>query len=183
MISIYRRICIFFIFSCTFSFSPLLAAGNSLPSIAETTAGFEKKEGLLDFYIDRQKGAVWLEVPAASGPRGEVGSYIYVESILTGLGSNPVGLDRGQLGDTRVVTLRRVGGRLLVEQPNLQFRALSEDAAEREAVRQSFATSVLWAGEIKAAGPDGRALVDFTSFLVRDAHGIPARMRNAEQGS
>jgi hypothetical protein len=153
------------------------------PSIAQATAGLEKKDGLLDIYLDRRKGKVWLEVPAASGPRGEVGTYLYVESILTGLGSNPVGLDRGQLGDTRVVTLRRVGGRLLVEQPNLRFRALSEDPAEREAVRESFATSVLWAGDIAASEPDGRALVDITTFLVRDAHGVAARMRNTEQGS
>ncbi|HEX7180231.1 MAG TPA: zinc-dependent metalloprotease, partial [Thermoanaerobaculia bacterium] len=133
--------------------------------------------------VDRKAGKVWLEVPKASGPGGEVGSYIYVESLLTGLGSNPVGLDRGQIGDTRVVTFRRVGGRLLVEQPNLRFRALSEDPAEVQAVRESFATSVLWAGEIAASDPDGRVLVDFTSFLVRDAHDVVARFRQSGQGS
>ncbi len=122
-------------------------------------------------------------MPAAKGASGEVASYIYQESIATGLGSNPVGLDRGQLGDTRVITLRRVGGRVLVEQPNLKFRALSEDPAERKAVRDSFATSILWAGEIAAQDPDGGALVDFTSFLVRDAHEIAARMKMAQQGS
>jgi hypothetical protein len=67
--------------------------------------------------------------------------------------------------------------------PNLKFRALTEDAAERQAVRESFATSVLWGGEIAALEPDGRALVDFTSFLVRDAHNIAAQMKMAGQGS
>ncbi|HEX3553673.1 MAG TPA: zinc-dependent metalloprotease [Thermoanaerobaculia bacterium] len=159
------------------------AARAALPGIAKLTAGLEKREGLLTFYADRQKGRIWLEVPPAREPRGEVASYIYQEGLVTGLGSNPVGLDRGQLGDTRIVTLRRVGGRVLLEQPNLNFRALTEDPAERQAVRESFATSVLWGGEIAALEPDGRSLVDFTSFLVRDAHDIAARMKVAKQGS
>lgn len=159
------------------------APSGSLPTVAKATANFDRKKGLLNFYVDRQKGKIWLEVPPATGKGGEVASFLYTEGLLTGLGSNPVGLDRGQISDTRLVTLRRVGGRLLVEQPNLRFRALSEDAAERLAVRESFASSVLWAGEITAADPDGRALVDFTSFLVRDAHEIAARMKAAEQGS
>lgn len=154
-----------------------------LPGMAKMTTGLDKREGLLTFYADRQRGKIWLEVPPAKGPRGEVASYLFQEGLITGLGSNPVGLDRGQLGDTRIVTLRRVGGRVLVEQPNLKFRALTEDPAERQAVRESFATSVLWGGEIAAMEPDGRALVDFTSFLVRDAHDIATRMKTAGQGS
>src|SRR5436305_1596376 len=158
------------------------APATAPPTIAKATAGADKRGGLLTFYVDRRKGKVWLEVPPA-GKDGEVASYLYQESIATGLGSNPVGLDRGQLGDTRIVTLRRVGGRVLVEQPNLKFRALSEDPAERRAVHDSFATSILWAGEITAQDPDGGALVDFTSFLVRDAHEIVARLKMAQQGS
>ncbi|MFY9819927.1 MAG: zinc-dependent metalloprotease [Thermoanaerobaculia bacterium] len=154
-----------------------------LPGMAKLTAGLDKREGLLTFYADRQRGKVWLEVPPAKGPRGEVATYLYQEGLVSGLGSNPVGLDRGQLGDTRIVTLRRVGGRVLVEQPNLKFRALTEDPAERQAVRESFAPSVLWGGEVAAIEPDGRTLVDFTSFLVRDAHGIAQRMKAAGQGS
>ena len=153
------------------------------PTIAKATAGLEKKVGMLNFYVDRQKGKVWLEVPPAKGKDGEVASYIYSEGIVSGLGSNPVGLDRGQLGDAAIVTLRRLGGRVLVEQPNLRFRALTEDPAERRAVRESFATSVLWAGEIAAQDSGGRALVDFTPFLVRDAHNIVAQLKNTGQGS
>jgi hypothetical protein len=152
-------------------------------SIAARTAGMEKKAGLLTFHVDRKAGKVWLEVPPATKPGGEVGSFIYVESILTGLGSNPVGLDRGQLGDTRIVNFRRVGNRFLIEQPNLRFRALSNNADEIRAVRESFATSVLWGTEIAATEADGRALVDLTGFLVRDAHDVPIRMRLAGQGS
>jgi hypothetical protein len=154
-----------------------------LATVAKATSRYEKRAGLLTFYVDRRQGKVWLAVPPAHGARGEVASYIYQEAITTGLGSNPVGLDRGQLGDTRIVTLRRVGGRVLIEEPNLRFRALSADPAEREAVRESFASSILWAGEIAAEDPDGTSLVDFTPFLLRDAHGIVERLKEARQGS
>jgi hypothetical protein len=174
--------------------SPLLAAqrpaggkpaseSGELPTVAAKIAGLERRPGLLNLYMDRQRGRIWLEVPPASGPGGEVGSYLYVESLLSGLGSNPVGLDRGQLGDTRVVTLRRVGGRVLFEEPNLRFRALSENPAEVRAVRESFATSILWAGEVAALDPNGRALVDFTPFVVRDAHEIATQMKRTGQGN
>lgn len=150
-------------------------------TVASRTAGLQRRAGLLPLHFDRKAGKIWLELPADKD--SEVGTYLYVESLATGLGSNPVGLDRGQLGDTRVVNLRRVGNRLLVEEPNLRFRALSENPQEIRAVRESFATSILWAGEIAVQDPDGRALVDFTSFVVRDAHNIVARLRATEQGS
>jgi hypothetical protein len=159
-----------------------IAAPEKLPTIAEKTAGFEKRSGLLDFYVDRNTGTVWLELPPP-GAAGEIGQYLYFEGLRTGLGSNPVGLDRSQLGDTRLVRLREVGGRVLLEQLNTRYRALSGDAAERQAAEQSFATSVLWAGKLAARGPGGRLLVDFTTFLVRDAHGIVRALETSEQGS
>jgi hypothetical protein len=173
-------------FLCTvplFAAPPQEGTPGDLPTVAKATAGMERKAGLLTFHLDRQKGKVWLEVPPAAGKNGEVASYLYQEALLTGLGSNPVGLDRGQLGATRIVTLRRVGGRVLIEQPNLRFRALSEDPLERQTVRESFATSILWASEIAALDKNGRALVDFTSFLVRDAHDVVAQLKETGQGS
>lgn len=170
-------------FAAALSAFALSAAAEPLPTLAVKTDGLSRREGLLNFHVDRDRGRVWLELPKPTGPRGEIGSYLYVEAIVSGLGSNPVGLDRGQLGDTRVVTFRLFGGKVLVEQPNLRFRALSEDSQERRAVAESFARSVIWAGEVVAADADGRTLVDFTSFLLRDAHDIPAKLRAAGQGS
>jgi hypothetical protein len=170
--------------------SPLVAAQDEKPgdkkeqppTIAEKTAGCTRRDGLLTTYVDGKKGKLWLEVPPGQGPRGEAGQYLYVESLLTGLGSNPVGLDRGQLGATHVVSLRRVGGRVLIEAENLRYRALSENADERRAVRESFAPSILWAGEIAAADESGAALVDLTPFIVRDAHGVAQTLKQADQG-
>ena len=120
-----------------FAAAPPKTPETGPPTFAKATAGLEKKAGMLTVYVDRRKGKVWLEVPSTKARDGEVGSYIYQEGIVSGLGSNPVGLDRGQIGDARIVTLRRVGGRLLIEQPNLRFRALSEDPAERQAVLEA----------------------------------------------
>jgi len=161
---------------------PPAAAPDKLPPIAEKTAALERRAGLLPTYLDAAKGRIWVELPPPDAT-GEIGRYLYVEGLRSGLGSNPVGLDRGQLGNGRVVALRRVGGRLLIEEENLRFRALAAPAAEARAVRESFATSILWGGEIQALDPDGRSLVDLTSFVVRDAHQAAAALKAAGQGS
>ena len=152
-------------------------------TLAAKTAGLERRTGLLTTYLDRRGGRLLLELPAPAGARGECGSFLYLEGIRTGLGSNPVGLDRGQEGDAVVVTFRRVGARVLLEQPNLRYRAQSADSNEVRAVRESFASSVLWAAPIEAEGPEGRLLVDFTPFLVRDAHEVAATLKTAKQGA
>jgi hypothetical protein len=148
----------------------------------EATAALQPRRGLLDVYPDPDLGKVWLRVPPPSGPRGEAGRYLYVEGLSRGVGSNPIGLDRGQLGPARIIVLRVVGGRVLVEQPNLAYRALSDESLERAAVEESFASSVLWAGTIAARDDAGATLVDFTSFVVRDAHGVAATLRERDEG-
>jgi len=155
-------------------------ADTAGPSAFDAIVGkADKRAGLLTLYVDNKDGKVWLEVPAS----GELGRFLYVEGLVTGLGSNPVGLDRGQLGQTRLVDLRVQGGRLLVEQVNLGYRALSTAPAEVGATRESFATSVLWAGPVEARHDDGRALVDLTPFAVRDAHGVRATLDRSGQGA
>ena len=103
-------------------------------------------------------------------------------SLPAGLGSNDVGLDRGQLSGERVVRFERVGRRVLLVQPNLRFRASTDNPAEAQAVRDAFAESVVW-GFDAAAESDGRVLIDATAFVVRDAHGVADRLRQTGQGS
>ena len=151
--------------------------------VARQVAGLEARAGLVDLHLDRKTGRVLAVLPAPSGPRGRVGEYLYVEGISTGVGSNPVGLDRGQLGEARLVELRRVGSRLLVEAQNLRFRALGAPTAEAEAVRESFASSVLWATEILAEDAAGRLLVDFTAIPAARRARRGERVSTAGQGS
>ncbi|MCI0548370.1 MAG: zinc-dependent metalloprotease [Candidatus Rokubacteria bacterium] len=70
-----------------------------------------------------------------------------------------------------------------LEEMNTAFRALTESGAERRAVRDSFATSVLWGVPVEKEEPDGRLLVDFTSFLTGDVHGIAREIEAAGQGA
>lgn len=158
------------------------ALARRAAAFAERVAGLERRPGLFELHVDRAGGRVLAALPAPDA-EGRIGGYLYVEGILTGLGSNPVGLDRGQLGPTLVVEVRRLGNRILVEAQNSRFRALGAGADEADAVRESFATSVLWATDVLEEDAAGRVLVDLSGFLLRDAHGVATRLAEAGQGS
>jgi hypothetical protein len=157
------------------SLSPHADAQQPLPSIADKTRGLEKKDGFIPLYWDAQGGKLWMELP----PLGQ--ELIYQVSLPAGVGSNDIGLDRGQLGDTRLVRFERSGPRVLMVQPNQAFRAVTSDPDERQDVESSFAQSVLW-GFTVAAESDGRVLVDATDFALRDAHGVVPALKRARQG-
>ena len=161
--------------ACLSLFASLSIGGAETVSIAEKTAGMQRFEGFFSFYWDAAEGKVWLEIDRL----GE--DFIYVNWLSRGLGSNPVGLDRAQLGNTRLVRFERYGPKVLLEQPNVRYRALTDDPDERRAVEESFARSVLWGAEVSAES-DGVVLVDATDFLLRDAHGIAARLKAVGQG-
>ena len=56
-------------------------------SLSEATAAYEQRSGLLDVYMDLDGGRVLLGLPAPDAT-GLVGSYLYIEGLTTGLGSN-----------------------------------------------------------------------------------------------
>ncbi|WP_295798609.1 zinc-dependent metalloprotease [uncultured Microbulbifer sp.] len=152
----------------------------SLPIQAETisaaTTGMEKQPGYFDFYWDAGKGRILLEIDQFDR------ELLLLTGLAQGLGSNPVGLDRNQAGESRVVKFERVGNKVLLHQENLKYRALSDSAAERRAVAEAFASSVLWGFDV-VAEESGAVLVNFTPFLLSDQHGIAQRLKDTEQGS
>jgi hypothetical protein len=154
---------------------------GGLPTISEKTGGLARQEGLFDLYLDDKGGKVYLALPAPS-ERGQIAEVLYSAGLENGLGSNPTGLDRGLLSDTQLLRLRRVGNKVLFEQPNTLYRATTENVAELAAVSESFATSVLWAGEIAAADKEGASLVDVTGFLLRDQLNVARTLKAAGQG-
>ena len=154
---------------------------EGLPTIAELTAGLSAVDGLLTTYPAPKTGNFWLRLPAPTKGDG-VTRILYAESLRTGLGSNPVGLDRGQINNTHIIDIRRLGNRVLFQAANLRFRADNAQEGERLATQESFAPSVLWAGPVAARDADGSVLVDIAPFLLRDAHGIEATIRQTEQG-
>src|SRR5688572_21013752 len=144
------------------------------PTIAAKVAGLERRAGFLGLYWDAVAGGLYATVRP-----GE--ELLHQTTLAHGLGSNPVGLDRGQLGPTRLVAFERRGPTVLLVQKNLRFRALDGTPAERGAVESSFARSVIWGGKV-AAEENGLVLVDVTSLVLGDAHGIAARLRDTGQG-
>jgi hypothetical protein len=145
-------------------------------SLEAKTAKLKKLDGYIPLYWDEANGKMWMEISRFNT------EFLYQVSLPAGIGSNPIGLDRGQLGGTHVVYFERVGPKVLLIEPNYRYRALSSDEAERRAVADSFARSVLWGFKAEAAEGD-RVLVDATAFLLRDAHGVAERLRGSRQGS
>src|SRR5262249_30155394 len=107
--------------------------------------------------------------------------FLLVPSLPYGLGSNDVGLDRGKLGEERVVHFTRVGPQVLLVQPNMDYRSSSNNAAEPVAVEQSFAESVIGGFNISAE-ENGAALIDITDFCLADKYGAARAIAEAKQG-
>jgi hypothetical protein len=136
-----------------------------LPSVAERTDGFQKLDGFYPLYWDEASGTLYLEIPKLNQ------EVLYVSGLSAGLGSNDIGLDRAQIGGQKLVRFERVGTKVLMVQPNYSYRAVSNNAAERKAVEDAFAKSILW-GFTAIAETSGRVLVDLTDFIMRDTHGV-----------
>src|SRR6266496_4353342 len=96
----------------------------------------KKFDGYIPLYWDSKNGKLLMEIKRFDT------EFLYQVSLQTGVGSNPIGFDRGQLGSTNVVSFERAGNKILLNQPNYSYRARSNDPAERRAVKESFATSV-----------------------------------------
>jgi len=149
---------------------PGAGRADPIPSIADRTGGMKKIDGFFPMYWDEAGGRLFLEVPKLEM------EVLHSTGFGTGLGSNDIGIDRGALSGSRIIKFERVGPRLLMVQPNYQYRGTSKNPAEVRDVTEAFARSVLWAFQIAGAS-DGRVLVDFTDFLVRDANDIAGRLQ------
>ncbi len=163
--------CLLVLFAC---YTPAQAPAKK--TITAFTEKMQKIDGFVPLYINSDDGKIYLEISRFNK------EFLYLVSLPTGVGSNPLGLDRGQLGTTKVVEFERAGNKILLVQPNYDFRALSDNAAEKKSVEESFAKSVIWGFKIEATEGD-RVLVDATGFLIRDAHGVGDRINQTRQGS
>ncbi len=136
----------------------------------------KKYEGYFTFYYDESKDKLFLEVEKLDQ------EFLYVHSLSEGIGSNDIGLDRGQLGGERVVKFIKAGNKLLLAQPNLDYRAITENIEEKKSVKEAFAKSILHGFKIEKT-ENGKYLVDATSFFMRDAHGVKERLSAGGQGN
>lgn len=147
-----------------------------IKSIADRTSGLRKIDGYIPLYWDEASGKMYMEISRFDT------EFLYQVSLPAGVGSNDIGLDRGQLGNTHIVYFQRIGPKVLMISPNYKYRAITDNPDELRSVQDSFAQSVLWGFKVEAADP-GRVLVDATAFFLRDAHGVVDQFRRTRQGA
>ncbi|MBS1833104.1 MAG: DUF5117 domain-containing protein, partial [Acidobacteria bacterium] len=157
-------------------FAALLATGQGKRSYADITGSARKIDGFLPLYWEEAAGRMWIDIDQFGK------ELLYVTSLPAGMGSNDVGLDRGQLGTTALVRFERVGPRVLLTALNTDFRAISNNPDERKAVEDSFAQSVLMGFDV-AAESNGHVLVDGSGLFLRDAHNAAGALQRARQGT
>lgn len=141
------------------------------------TAGMQWNNGFVPFYVDPKEGKVFLLLTPTNR------DLLYQPSLPRGVGSNDIGLDRGQqISDgAYLVRFDPVGDRVLMNRLNTRHRSESDNAAERLAATEAFASSVLWGFPVVARDGE-QMLVDATEFLLRDSHGVARRLKSGEQG-
>jgi hypothetical protein len=164
------------LFSACTSFQKANDTSQELSERQKALVNKEKYSGFINYYWDEEKGKILLEIESFDK------EFLYVNYLSAGLGSNDIGLDRGQIGDSRIVKFKKIGNKVFLFQPNYQYRASTTNMAEKKSVEDAFAHSVLHAFEI-VASEDWSVIVDATDFFLRDAHGVSQTLKTQREGS
>ena len=151
------------------------SAWADLPDIETFTEEMTKQDGFIPFYYDKTSDSVYLQIDEPGA------SMLFQSSMPYGVGSNDIGLDRGQLGDTRLVSFERFGDKLMLTQHNTRYRAVTDNQAEQQSLDEAFADSVIAGFKIVAAS-NNTVVIDYTDFLKSDIHGIAERLSDTQQG-
>ena len=149
---------------------------SQIPNLSEFISDLDKKEGYLNFYWDDNKGKIYLEIKNLNQ------ELIYINYLSAGIGSNDLGLDRGQIGGTRIIKFVKMGPKILMVQPNYKYRAISNNEEEIKSVEDAFAKSTLRGFQIVASDKN-KYLIDISDFVIRDSHRISQRLTQRNQGS
>ena len=131
--------------------------------------------GFFDFTYNYDKDLIYLTVNELEK------EFLYVNSLSSGMGNNDIGLDRGQLGNQRIVYFSKFGDKLMLIQPNLSYRSTSENTEEKKSVNEAFARSVLFGFPIVEISERGY-VIDLTPFLMQDTHGVANRLSLMGEG-
>ena len=148
---------------------------SQIPNLSEFISDLDKKEGYLNFYWDDNKGKIYLEIKNLNQ------ELIYINYLSAGIGSNDLGLDRGQIGGTRIIKFVKMGPKILMVQPNYKYRAISNNEEEIKSVEDAFAKSTLWGFQIVASDKN-KYLIDISDFVIRDSHRISQRLTQRNHG-
>jgi hypothetical protein len=144
--------------------------------IRSKVAGMQSFPGFFEFFYDIKQDRILLVIDKFDT------EFLYINSLSAGVGSNDIGLDRGQLGGERIVKFERRGPKVLMVEPNYKYRAISDNPDERRAVQEAFAQSVLWGFTVEAEEA-GKVLVDASNFFLQDTHDVVRTLRTTNQGN
>ncbi|MFP4003981.1 MAG: zinc-dependent metalloprotease [Alphaproteobacteria bacterium] len=144
-------------------------------SFEAATEGYTRTQGFLDLYTKPDEAKILALFPAPAAD-GTLLRAIHATRLTSGLGSNPIGLDRGWGNSGQVVRFRRIGGKVVAEVENHRYRATADARLEKQAVRDSFARSFLWSAPVEAVSGDGRILVDLSGLLTTDVLNLARRL-------
>jgi len=142
-------------------------------------AGLEKRDGFLELYIDGADNRVLVKLPRADKD-GVALRLIHTARLTAGLGSNPVGLDRGWGDSGKIIVFRRIGNKVIIEAENMTYRASPDNPLEQRAVQESFARSFLASADIVEGT---KRMVDLTDFLTSDVLGLTQYLKDGDHGT
>ncbi len=145
-------------------------------SIASFSKGMSKSTGYFTTYYDKSNDQLYLQIDEFDQ------RFIYVNSLPAGVGSNDIGLDRGQIGDVKLVQFEKHGRKVFLKQINMDYRAVSNNPLEARSVEQAFAQAVIWGFSIEAQSKNS-VLIKLNDFLLRDSHGVVKTLRRKNQGN
>ena len=147
-------------------------------SYDEFIEGKQFNKGYFSFYLDDETGKVFLEIDNFEE------EFLFQSGLPHGVGSNDIGLDRGQLGDTRLVRFEKVGDKVFLRQLNTYYRADTDNALEKQAIDEAFASSIIWGFKVsKSSADNSKTLIDYTPFLLSDIHNLSEQLKRRKQGN
>jgi hypothetical protein len=161
---------------CALATAHFAADTKPTPTIKDFSASMKAMDGLFPMFWDTKTGHLYLRINKLDQ------DFLYLNSLPYGLGQNDVGLDRGSIQQSRLVHFARIGPKVLLVQPNLAYRSSSSNPAERLAVTQSFAESVI-AGFKVEAEENGSVVIDATDFLLSDTFRVVKELADHNQGA
>lgn len=136
----------------------------------------ERRDGFLPIYLDARQGRILLEIPRDST------RALCLITQATGLGSNPIGIDRGASGPTYVARFDRDGDRVLFILENWSYRTSTGNPDHARSVAEAFPPSTV-ASMPLLADENGRLLVDATDVAMRDWNDVAATLAQSQQGT
>ncbi|WP_031425624.1 zinc-dependent metalloprotease [Flavimarina sp. Hel_I_48] len=149
---------------------------SSFAQFLSKKTDLQTANGFFTFHYDDSSGEIYMEVDELDT------EFLYVHSLKSGIGSNDLGLDRGQLGGTSIVKFIKAGNKLLLMERNQDYRAMTDNSAEKKSIAEAFGKSVLYGFEIKET--KGKTyVIDLTPFLMEDAHQVTDKLKKAKEGT